>query len=320
MRALIVKKKDALTREKVFTDDWPAPDAPVGNQVKIQTLYTGITNGTERNQLLKGNYAPPDERLPTVTGYQTVGRIIEVGPDTACLQVGDLIFVGGHTGGHLEYVVVAEDDLLVKLPDSVDPKEAALFGVGAVALNTCRNAELKLGEKTLVVGAGCLGQIAAQIAALYGSRVTICDIDDRRLEIARQSGAVEEALNVEGAGWAQQIPDAGFDAVLDVAGVPGKEDQLIGAARQGGLVLFIAGREKVSYTFNLGQKRLITIKQNSHFYTDDLDNLCRLVSRGMINLTPLLQDVVAAEDAKRIYDMLRDQPNELLGTVFSWTA
>jgi prephenate dehydratase len=134
------------------------------------------------------------------------------------------------------------------------------------------------------------------------------------------AGAVEEALNVEGAGWAQQIPDAGFDAVLDVAGVPGMEDQLIGAARQSGLVLFIAGRDKVSYTFNLGQNRVITIKQNSHFYTDDLDNLCRLVSRGMINLTPLLQDVAAAEDARRIYDTLRDQPNELLGTVFSWTA
>ena len=319
MRALVVRKKDAQTREKVFIDDWPAPDAPVGNQVKIQTLYTGITNGTERNQLLKGNYAPPDERLPIVTGYQTVGRVIETGPETVCLQVGDLIFVGGHTGGHLEFVVVAEDDLLVKLPDSVDPQEAALFGVGAVALNTCRNAELKLGENTLVVGAGCVGQIAAQIAALHGSRVTICDIDDRRLEIARQIGAVEEALNVEGAGWTKLIPDAGFDAVLDVAGVPGMEDQLIGAARKGGLVLFIAGREKVSYTFNLGQKRLITIKQNSHFYTDDLDNLCRLVSRGMINLTPLLQDMVAAEDAKRIYDTLRDQPNKLLGTVFSWT-
>lgn len=318
MRALVVTRKDAHTREKIFVSDWPAPDAPLGNQVKIQTLYTGITNGTERNQLLKGNYAPPDERLPLATGYQTVGRVVETGPDAACLQVGDLLFVGAHTGGHLEYIVVAEDDLLVRLPDSVDLPEAALFGMAAVALNTCRNAELRLGEKALIVGAGCVGQIAAQIAALTGARVTICDIDDRRLHVARRIGAVEEALNVEGAGWTQQIAAASFDAVLDFAGVPAMEDRLLQAARRGGRVLLIAGREKVSYTFNLGQSRLITIKQNSHFSRDDLDNLCRLVSRGMIKLAPLLQDMVAAEDARRIYDTLRDQPNELLGTVFSW--
>ena len=46
-------------------------------------------------------------------------------------------------------------------------------------------------------------------------------------------------------------------------------------------------------------------------------NLCRLPrSAGQIDLSSLLQDVVAAEEAKRIYDTLRDRPNDLLGTVF----
>ena len=318
MRAIVIRQLDAQTREKVLVCDWPAPDGPVGNQVKIQTLYTGITNGTERNQLLKGNYAPPDGRLPVTYGYQTVGRVIETGPDAACFQVGDMAYAGGGASGHLEYIVAAEDDLLLKLPEAVNLQEAGLFGMAAVALNTCRNAELKLGQNVLAVGAGCVGQFAAQIAALFGARVTICDIDDRRLAVARQIGAVEKALNVECAGWAAQIADRTFDSVLDFAGVPGMEDQLLRAVRKGGQVLFIAGRDKVSYTFNLGQQRLISIKQNSHFYTDDLDNLCRLVSRGLLKLSPLLQDVVAVEEAKRIYDTLRDRPNQLLGTVFDW--
>ena len=318
MRAIVITQQDAQTRQKVLVSDWPAPAAPVGNQVKIRTLYTGITNGTERNQLLKGNYAPPDERLPAPSGYQTVGRVTQTGPDAACFQPGDHVYAGGGPSGHLEYVVAAGDDLVVKLPASVDLQQAALFGMASVALNTCRNADLKLGQSVLAVGAGCVGQIAAQIAALFGARVTICDIDDRRLDVAQRIGAVEEALNVSGAGWTQQIADASFDAALDFAGVPGMEDQLLQAVCRGGQVLFIAGRDKVGYNFNLGQRRLITIKQNSHFYNDDLDNLCRLVSRGLINLAPLLKDVVAVEEAKRIYDTLRDQPNELLGTVFNW--
>ncbi len=318
MRAIVLRTRDDSVREKVLVPDWPDPPPPDTNQVKIKTLYSGITNGTERNQLHKGNYAPGDRLLPMPTGYQTVGRVIETGPDTKSLQVDDLVFVGKSTGGHLEYIVVAEDELLVKLPDDVDLREAAIYGMAAVALNTIRNDAPRIGEKVLVVGAGCVGQVAAQFAALQGARVTICDIDEPRLEIARRIGAAEKTPNVEGAGWSTQISDESFDAVLDFAGVPGMEEQLILAMKTGGRVLFIAGRDRVNYPFNLAQRRLITIKQNSHFYVDDLENLARLHSRGRIDLSSILKDVVAAEEAKRIYDTLRDRPNDLLGTVFSW--
>jgi 2-desacetyl-2-hydroxyethyl bacteriochlorophyllide A dehydrogenase len=318
VRAIILRARDDCVREKVLVPDWPDPPPPHTNQVRIKTLYSGITNGTERNQLHKGNYAPGDRLLPMPTGYQTVGRVIETGPDTKSLQIGDHIFVGKSTGGHLEYIVVAEDKLLIKLPDEVDLSEAAIYGMAAVALNTIRNAAPQIGEKVLVVGAGCVGQVAAQFAALQGACVTICDIDEPRLEIARQIGAAEQVLNVEGAGWSAHIADESFDAVLDFAGVPGMEEQLILAMKTGGRVLLIAGRDRVTYPFNLAQRRLITVKQNSHFYVDDLENLARLHSRGRIDLSSLIQDVAAAEEAKRIYDTLRDRPNELLGTVFSW--
>ena len=97
-----------------------------GNEVKTETIYSGITNGTERNQLIGGNYAPKDEQLPTGGGgYQNVGRVIEVGPAVSELQIGDVLYM---SAGHAEYVVMPEDGLLIKLPDSIDRKEAALFG------------------------------------------------------------------------------------------------------------------------------------------------------------------------------------------------
>ena len=91
------------------------------------------------------------------------------------------------------------------------------------------------------------------------------------------------------------------------------EDQLISAVRQRGRVVFIAGRDKVTYTFNLGQGREIQLKQNSHFDRDDLQSLCRLVDRGLVQIAPLIRDVVPVSEAKRIYDTLRDTPDELLG-------
>ena len=316
MRTLSIQGLPDKRRQKVLIHDWPEPEGPTGNEVKTETIYSGITNGTERNQLIGGNYAPKDEQLPTGgNGYQNVGRVIEVGPDVSELQVGDVLYM---STVHAEYAVMAEDDLLIKLPDSVDRTEAALFGMTSVAMRTCRNTELKMGEQVLIVGAGIIGQVAAQIAAVMGARATLCDISPNRLEIARGIGAAETVLDVSGDGWEKGVADGTFDAVIDFAGVPGMEDQFINAVRQHGRVIFIAGRGKVTYTFNLGQGREIQLKQNSHFDRDDLENLCRLVDRGLVKIAPLIRDVVPVSDAKRIYDTLRDNPTELLGTVFVW--
>ena len=316
MRTLSIQGLPDKRRQKVLIHDWPEPEEPTGNEVKTETIYSGITNGTERNQLIGGNYAPKDEQLPTGgNGYQNVGRVIEVGPDVSELQVGDVLYMSAI---HAEYVVIAEDDLLIKLPDSIDRTDAALFGMTSVAMRTCRNTELKMGERVLIVGAGIIGQVAAQIAAVMGARVTLCDINPNRLEIAREIGAAETVLDVSGDGWEKGVADGTFDAVIDFAGVPGMEDQFISAVRQHGRVIFIAGRGKVTYTFNLGQGREIQLKQNSHFDRDDLENLCRLVDRGLVKIAPLIRDVVSVSEAKRIYDTLRDNPTELLGTVFVW--
>ena len=316
MRALVTRLGADKRREKVLVTDWPEPKGPTGNEVKTETIYSGITNGTERNDLIGGNYAHKDEDLPRGWGYQNVARVIEVGPGTKELKCGDILCM---KADHLEYVVMPENGLLVKLPRQVDPQHAALFGMASVAMRTCRNAGLGVGEHVLIVGAGCIGQFAAQIAAVMGARATICDINEQRLDIARQIGAAEQSLDVSGDGWQKAVPDGAFDVVIDLAGVPGMEDKLIASTRGHGRLLLIGGRFDVRYTFNRAQAREITIKQNSGFDKSDLANLCRLVARGLVDIGPLMRDVVPVSEARRIYDTLRDEPGKLLGTVFDWS-
>jgi 2-desacetyl-2-hydroxyethyl bacteriochlorophyllide A dehydrogenase len=315
MRILVTRLRNDKKREKVLATDWPDPPSPAANQVKTKTLYSGLTNGTERNDLLGGNYAHPDEALPAPWGYQNVGEVVEIGPEIKNLAVGDVVY---SSADHVEYALFDEHFLYCKLPPEVDRKEAALFGMTSVAMRTCRHADIRLGERVLIVGAGIIGQTAAQIANLMGGRVSICDINRERVELARQIGAAEQAIDVSGDGWKEHIADASYEAIIDVAGVPGMEDKLILAATPRGRILFIAGRDKVSYTFNIGQGREITIQQNSHFDNSDLANLCRLVARGQVKLSPYVREVVPVSKAKDIYDTLRDTPDALLGTVFVW--
>ena len=118
MRALVTRLMADGRREKVLITDWPEPKGPTGNEIKTRTLYSGITNGTERNDLLAGNYAHPDGALPAGWGYQNVGRVIEVGRDVRQLRAGDVVYM---SADHMEYVVMPEDGLLVKLPSKVEP-------------------------------------------------------------------------------------------------------------------------------------------------------------------------------------------------------
>ena len=105
MRALVTRLTgDAeKTREKVLVEDWPAPASPARNEVRIRTRYSGITNGTEHNDLVGGNYAHPDDKLPAGWGYQIVGNVIELGADVTQLAIGDLVYA---SCDHMEFTCI----------------------------------------------------------------------------------------------------------------------------------------------------------------------------------------------------------------------
>jgi 2-desacetyl-2-hydroxyethyl bacteriochlorophyllide A dehydrogenase len=319
MRAVITRLNPNGAREKLLVDGWIDCPNPQANQIKTRTLFSGISNGTDRNDLIGGNYANyrSNETLPTSFGYQNVGKVIAVGPDVKTLNIGDIVYLSQN---HLEYCLVPEDSLLVKLPNQVNPEEAALLGLASAAMRSCRTASLEEGDRLLIVGAGCIGQIAAQIANTMGARVTICDIDQRRLDLAQRIGAAELVLELDENNWGSFIKKNTYQAVLDVAGVVGMEDRLIEATVRGGIVLFIAGRFQVKYTFNLGQSREITIKQNSHFDNENLTDVCNLLADKQLDIRAIIRHVFPIEDANKIYEIIRDKPHELLGTVFNWTT
>ena len=315
MKAIVITLLPDKRREKIVVEDWKEPDSPVGNEVLCEAVFTGLTNGTERNQLIGGNYAPSDDNLPCGGGYQNVGRVIETGPDVTQLEVGDLIYA---SVDHVERFKIQENGLLQKLPDDIEPSEAALFGISGVAMHCCRRVDPRIGERVLIVGQGCIGMFAAQIAYAMGARVSVCDIEKSRLEKVRELGIAEQVINTSDDGWEKQIGDGGYDVVMDFAGVPDMVTPMVQACKTRGRLLLVAGRFDVNYTFNVGQFKEISILHCSHFTRDDLDNLCRFLRQGSIRIAPLIQHKVPLADVPQIYRWLRDEPMRLLGTVFEW--
>ena len=119
------------------------------NEVRIATLYSGISAGTEMTAFLGSNPFlnrrwDPQARLfvegdaswtypMPAMGYEEVGRIVEVGPEVTKVQPGQVVW---GTWRHRSEHVADEDWAAVRiLPESVDPRLGIFSQIGAIALN-----------------------------------------------------------------------------------------------------------------------------------------------------------------------------------------
>jgi 2-desacetyl-2-hydroxyethyl bacteriochlorophyllide A dehydrogenase len=303
-------------RAEVIEEPKPvcAPDTML-----LKTLLSGISNGTERSFLVGGNYGG---YWPSRIAYQLVSEVIECGAEITRFQVGDVVYTGTFPG-HVEYHLARESDLIVKLPEGLDPLEAAMLGVASVSFHDARRAQVRVVDNVLVLGAGLIGQFAAQAARVMGARVTVAGHHEDRLQLARELGADEVFLNDTPEGLAALERGKPYSVIFECSGGE-VMDQVIGRGREEGLIgrrsharlVMVAGRFEVRYQFNAAGRTEVDILHTQHFDQEDLEQVARLMARGDIRARPLIRDVVPLSEAVRVYDTLRDHPRQLLGTVF----
>jgi predicted dehydrogenase/threonine dehydrogenase-like Zn-dependent dehydrogenase len=147
-------------------------------------------------------------------GYASAGTIQALGLGLTGFKVSDRVAcAGGGHAVHAEYATVPQN-LMARLPDSVDFESAAFTTLGAIAMHGFRLAEVYLGERVAVIGLGLLGQLTAGVARAAGCYVLGVDVDPRRVALAVQMGA--QAVLREGAEEAALSfsQGRGCDAVL----------------------------------------------------------------------------------------------------------
>ena len=231
-------------RSLEFEDsDW----VPLGSQeVRIRTLFSGISAGTELTQYRGTNPFMHrrfdeaqrlfvDAEVPSWDwpvrnlGYEESGEIVEVGSDMADLTVGQRLFgTWNHKTHHVATADYARERLL---PEGADPRIGIFSHIGAVALNGVHDAQIRIGDTVAVFGLGVPGQIVAQAARASGARVIAIDPDAARRAIALRHGA---HLAIEPAGAAEEIKrltgGRGADACIEVSGAPPALGEAIRAA------------------------------------------------------------------------------------------
>jgi 2-desacetyl-2-hydroxyethyl bacteriochlorophyllide A dehydrogenase len=172
-------------------------------QVRVATLYSGISAGTEltayrgTNPLLQHSWdsarrlfvsGEPSFHYPVSGwGYSEVGRVVEAARDVSAPAVDDVVW---GIWGHRSQAVLPADRVSRHVLPAEVPALAGVFGrVGAVALNAVLAADVHLGEYVALFGQGVIGLLATQLAVLSGAHVTALDTQRPRLDVATALGA-----------------------------------------------------------------------------------------------------------------------------------
>jgi threonine dehydrogenase-like Zn-dependent dehydrogenase len=122
---------------------------------------------------------------PITLGYCNVGVVAEIGNDVHGFSVGDRVV---SNGSHSEVVSVSKN-LCAQIPDNVTNEEASFTVLAAIGLQGIRLAEPTIGESFTVIGLGSIGLLTVQMLIAQGCRVLAIDIQDDRLQLAKEFGA-----------------------------------------------------------------------------------------------------------------------------------
>jgi len=308
-------------RQVELVDIGPPPD-PGPRQVLLRTVHSGITNGTERHSLL-GEHGWATA-FPGRNGYQQVCVVEAAGSEIRAFAPGDWVFYGqyvGHRGWNLVDVSQADGShLVLPLPDCLDKRHAALLGVAGVAMRNVRRIRVGTGSNVWVAGLGPIGQFAAQCARAAGARVTVTDVNERRLSVARELGA-HVALDPGSEVVSPEVAAGGpYTHIIDCCGAPSllHDAARAGLVPHGGVISLLAVRSDTSFPWSMLHGTEASIEVSCHFTLDDLRALTMLIGLGTIAVGPMISHVVPVDEAPSIYKALAETPGELLGVVFDW--
>ena len=303
-----------------FVEIGESPD-PGPTQVLIKTLYSGITNGTERHALM-GDFGYGGG-YPGRHGYQHVGVVEKAGSLVREFTEGDMVFFGhyvGHRGWNIVDVSTPGVHLCLKLPSDVDHESCALLGVTGVGMRHVRRVRIYPAQNVLVVGLGPIGQGAAQSAKAFGAYLTVLDINQKRLDVAKELGA-NRCINASDNAYMDQLKSgAPYNCIIDASG----SSSLINDIHRNHLLAYkgaiglLAVRDETTFQWGMLHGLEASFEVSCHFAIDDLAIIMHFLRQGIMKIEPMITHKVPITDAPNIYGIMRDNPSQLLGVVFNW--
>lgn len=230
----------------------------------VEVEYCGVCH-TDLH-VAAGDYG---EKPGRVLGHEGIGKVSKVADDVKSLKVGDRVSIAwlfescgsceycntgretlcrsvvnaGYTadGGMATHCIVTAD-YAVKVPNGLDPAQASsITCAGVTTYKGVKVSNVRPGQWIAVYGAGGLGNLGVQYAKkVFGAHVIAIDINDDKLEFAKESGA-DLVINPQKEDAAKVIQEkvGGAHAAIVTAVSSAAFNSAVDAVRAGGRVVAI---------------------------------------------------------------------------------
>ncbi len=218
---------------------------------------------------------------PFVPGSEYAGEVVEVADGVTEVAPGDRVFGAGMVGAFAQEANGTAENL-TRIPDGVDVRHAAAFGVAhRTAYHALRSfARLEPGDELIVLGAGGgVGLAAVQLGVALGATVTAVASSAEKLDVAKANGA-SRLVDHKASDLREALREAlpgGADAVLDPVGGDLSE-RALRALHYGGRFVsvgFAAGIPRIPLNLVLLKGINVTGFQMRDFGTHQADELER---------------------------------------------
>ncbi len=306
---------------------------PADNEVLVKLEYVGIC-GSDLHYYESGAIGDFVVEPPFVLGHEPGGTVVEVGSKVTHLKVGDRVALEpGKTCGHCKFCkegkynlcpdvvffatppvdgvfqeyVAHEADLCFKLPDNVSTLEGALIEPLAVGFHAAIQGDAHLGQKAVVMGAGCIGLVSMMALKARGVQdVYVVDIMDKRLEKAMELGATGVINGMKEdvvARVAELTGGEGTDLVIETAGTEITTRQAIRIAKKGSTIVLVGYSKTGEMTLPTSmildkELTLKSIFRYRHIYPVAIE----AVASGKINLKGIVTNIYPLSDIQRAMD------------------
>ncbi len=354
--------------------DVPAPVPPPGG-ILVRTTCSVISPGTERMKveqarmsLLQKAKARPDQvkkvidtaktlgwkaalekvrnRLesPTPLGYSAAGVVVAVDELNSRFRVGDRVACGGAECAFHAEMIAVPDLLAAPVPEGVEDWQAAYTTLASISMQAVRQAEVRLGDRVMVMGQGLVGLLATSLLKASGARVLAVDFVSSRLQTALAMGAqrVVNPLETKVEDVVREWTDGhGVDVVLICVGgkSSGPADQAISCLRDRGVVV-ITGIYDAELSWKTAYMKDIQVRYSRSYgpgrydpqyewggkdypigyvrWTENrnFEACLELMRIGQLDLKPVTTRRVGFEGVLEVYDKLESE----LGVVIEYAA
>lgn len=200
-------------------------------------------------------------------------------------------------------------DMVIKVPDSVTDEEGAMVEPTAVGLHAIHLADIKVGDKVLVVGGGIIGLLCAEFAKMEGaSYVALTETNKERGKRSVSLGVSDEwfyALDENLTTTLISKTSGGFDVVIDCCGNSAAVSSGLMYTKVGGkLILVGVSLTPITIPTAIAVTHELHIQGAIAYTVSEFKKSLELIANKEIDVLKFLDDIVPLEKVQESFERL----------------